>query len=88
MATTRDENFDLESDEFVPVGHIRKIDLDFVRSFSFWKTRIDQVMLNFFATTEKKKIFNQKIRIIIVGKLIRHCAKVKLLVAILLNSSI
>ena len=31
MATTRDEDIDLGYGEYVPVGHILKIDLDFVR---------------------------------------------------------
>ena len=37
MKTTRDEAIDLESGEIVPVGHIRKVDLDFGRSCSFDK---------------------------------------------------
>ena len=52
MTTTRDEDIDLESDEFVPVSHIRKIDLDFEGSFSFRKIRIEHVMRSLFMTTE------------------------------------
>ena len=53
----RDEDIDLESGEYVPVGHIRKFDLEqyeqrnFVVKSNFSKTRIEPVMLNFLATT-------------------------------------
>ena len=35
MTATRDKDIDLESGEYVPVGHIRKFDLDFERNCNF-----------------------------------------------------
>ena len=35
MTVTRDEDVDLESEEYVPVGHDRKFDLDFAGKFNF-----------------------------------------------------
>ena len=55
---TRNEDIDLESGEYVPVGHIWKFDLEkheqrnFGVKKSFSKIRIEPVMLNFCATTE------------------------------------
>ena len=50
-------NIDLESGEYVPVGHIWKFDLEehklrnFRRKFNFSKVRMEPVMLNFLAKT-------------------------------------
>ena len=58
QAATHDEDIDLESGEYVPVGHIWKFDLEeyelrnFGRKFNFSKIRIEPVMLNFLAKTE------------------------------------
>ena len=57
MATS-DEDIDLESGEYVPVGHIWKFDLEkhgqrnFGLKCNFSKIRIEPVMLNFLAKTE------------------------------------
>ena len=56
--TACDENINLESGEYVPVGHIWKFDLeqrkryDFGVKWIFSKIRIEHVMLKFLATTE------------------------------------
>ena len=58
QTATRDEDIDLESGEYVPVGHIWKFDLeqcewhDFGVKWNFSKIRIGHVMLKFLATTE------------------------------------
>ena len=57
QAATRDEDIDLESGEYVPVGHIWKFDLEeyelrnFEVKYNFSKIRIGHVMLKFLATT-------------------------------------
>ena len=60
--TARDEDIDLESGEYVPVGHIWKFDLerskktlDFGVKFNFSKFRMEPVMHDFLARTENQK---------------------------------
>ena len=56
MTATHDGVIDLESGEYVPVGHIWKFDFDFANKSKFSKIRFDHVMLKFLATTEKWKL--------------------------------
>ena len=62
QTATRDEDIDLESGGYVPVGHIWKSDLEqyeqrnFGVKWNFSKIRIEPVMLNFLATTENLRI--------------------------------
>ena len=61
MTTKSNRDIDLESEEYVPVGHIWKFDLeghkirDFRVKFYFSKFRMEPVMLSFLATTENTK---------------------------------
>ena len=69
---TRDEDINLESGEYLPVGHIWKFDLEKTFGLDFGlkcnfskKTRIEHVMLKFLATIEntrkiKSEDLNQK----------------------------
>ena len=58
QTATRDEDIDLESGVYVPVGHVWKFDFeqrekhDFGMKWNFSKIRIGHVVLNFLATTE------------------------------------
>ena len=76
LAATRDEDIDLESGEYVPVGHIWKFDLEkhktrnFGRKFNFSKFRMEPVMLNFLATTENIRKIRSEYPIYNRGKLL------------------
>ena len=73
QAATRDEEIDLESGEYVPVGHFWKFDLEkhetrnFGRKFNFSSFRMEPVMPNVLATTEN-------IRFTIAGKYFKKAA--------------
>ena len=61
QTAARDEDIDLESAEYVPVGQIWKFDLEeheirgFGMKLHFFKFRMESVMLSFLATTENIK---------------------------------
>ena len=61
----------------MPVGHIWKFDLkehktrNFGGKFNFSKFRMEPVMLNFLATTEKIRKKDQNIRFTIAGKYLK-----------------
>ena len=78
QAATRDEDIDLESGEYVPVGHIWKFDLEeyeqrnFGRKIKFSKLQTEPVMLKFLARTENLRNRRSEQPIYIRGKVLER----------------